>query len=226
MILLALLALLCGPVDAHAPGVASTQPASAPGSLSGSLEARKAATEDTEKATGKATSAPTPEPLERRAFRLTQSWEHAAHVLAAADRWDVSPWLLLALIYAESRLECTRVNPRSGAAGCGQFTRAGIRGLNRIRAHRGDPRTFTRALALDPREGISATAELLGYLVSRYGVRRGVAHYNGGRHARGFASGVLRQERRLRMEAGLPPPADPKRRRPPAPSPRRRSPNS
>lgn len=146
-----------------------------------------------------------PEPVEIRAFRVTQTWIHAPIVLEAADEWGLSPWLLLALLWAESRLDCTQVNKRSGAVGVGQFTRTGIAGLNRIRRSRGDDRTFTRAGAFDPREGIGATAELLAYLTTRYGVRGGVAAYNGGKRKRAFAGHVLRKLRALRLAAGLPP---------------------
>jgi hypothetical protein len=147
------------------------------------------------------------EPIEVRAFRATQTWIHAPLVLEAAAEWDISPWLLLALLWAESRLDCTKTNPRSHAAGCGQFTRTGITGLNRIRRARDDDRTFTRADAFDPREGIGATAELLAYLTTRYGVRGGVAAYNGGKRKRAFAGHVLRKLRALRLAAGLPPEA-------------------
>lgn len=159
---------------------------------------------------GVATTQPAPavphwEPIEFRAFRTTQTWIHAPIVLEAAQEWGLSPFLLLALLWAESRLDCTRVNPRSRACGCGQFTRTGIRGFNRIRAARGDDRTFTRADAFDPHKGIHATAEMLAHLVERYGVRGGAAAYNGGRHKRAFANHVLRKLRALRLAAGLPP---------------------
>lgn len=150
------------------------------------------------------------ESLEVRAFRLTQEWEHAPIVLDAADAWGLSPWLLLALLWVETGLDCDRVNPYSKAAGCGQFTRTGIRGLNRIRALRGDDRVFTRQDAFDPEKGIHATAELLSWLVDRYGTRPGVRSYNGGRYQKVFLDRVFRKVRALRLAAGLPPALPPR----------------
>jgi len=145
------------------------------------------------------------EPAEVRAFRVTQTWEWAPDVHAAADEWGLSPWLLLALLWCESRLDPTAVNRTSGAAGLGQFTATGRRGLERIRAARGEESTFTRDDAFAPEQAIPAAAELLSWLTTRYGIRGGVAAYNGGPYRREFAAGVLRKTRALRLEAGLPP---------------------
>lgn len=106
------------------------------------------------------TSAPAPddELLVHRAFRLTMNVPHQTIILAASVRWRVDPFVLYRLLDAESGLDCTQVNRRgkkpSYAAGCGQFTRTGIKGINTIRKLRGDSRRFTRADAFDPVEGI------------------------------------------------------------------------
>lgn len=153
-------------------------------------------------------SAPTEasgESLERRAFRATVEWEHAGVVQAAADEWGVDAFILLALLWAESRLDVTAVNRRSRAAGVSQFTATGRRGLERIRRLRGEHAPFTRADALDPHKAIPAAAEMLAWLTSRWGEQGGVRWYNGGKHRRAFARKVFRKLEQLRREAGLPP---------------------
>lgn len=169
-------------------------------------------------------SAPAPlveELLVHRAFRLTMPVPHQGIILAASARWRVDPFLLYRLLDAESGLDCTQVNRRgkkpSYAAGCGQFTRTGIKGLNTIRKLRGDLRPFTRADAFDPVEGIHAAAELLGYWIQRFGVRVGVESYNGNVHRKPWAAEVLRRTERDRTRAGLPPRPERRLSRPPRP---------
>ena len=162
--------------------------------------------------TGRAAPLPPPEPLRVRAYRLTHRDRLDPAILDAALDWDLDPFLFRALLWVESGLQPGIVNPRSGAAGIGQFTAVGRRGLERIRAARGEPGAFTRADALDPDLAIPAAAELLAYQVDRWGTFHGVAAYNGGKAKRAFARGVLRQARRFRLEAALPPDPPPARR--------------
>ena len=148
------------------------------------------------------------------AYRLTQEHELDDLIVAAAEDWMLDPFLLRGLLYEESRLVPNIINPRSGASGIAQFTRAGRKGLNTIRRMRGCDDEFTYAMTLEPEEAIPAAAELLSYLSSRWGRDAAVAHYNGGPNKKWFARRVLRWANRFRLESGLPPLPPPRPKRP------------
>lgn len=158
-----------------------------------------------------------------QAFDLTQTDEFDPLISQAAEDWRLDPFLLKGLLFEESGLNPKIRNKTSYAAGIAQFTTGGIRGMNVIRCQRmyqsyrcdlGDDE-FTRTKAYDPEEAIPAAAELLSYLISRWGRDYGVASYNGGRFKHGFARRVIRQTNRYRTLSGLPPLPDKERRRAP-----------
>ena len=152
--------------------------------------------------------APCQETTEQRAYRLAYPGGVEATIGTAAKDWGLDGFVLLALLWAESRLEARPVHRRSGAAGISQLTAGGRRAVSRLRARRGAPTTFTHAMALEPGEAIPAAAELLAHLVERRGdLERAITAYNCWRCLRptGFARHVLRQANRRRVEAGLPP---------------------
>jgi hypothetical protein len=146
------------------------------------------------------------------AYQITQEDEHDELIVDAAETWGLDPFLFKALLWEESGVCRKRINPDSGAAGCGQFTRTGIKGLNTIRCLRLHKRTtcdlgdeeFTREKALDPEEAIPAAAELLSWLIDRWGWSA-VAHYNGNKWKWAFSKRVFRTADRYRTMAGLPP---------------------
>ena len=142
--------------------------------------------------------------LEARAWATLEE-PYAGLVWDAASEWNLSPWLLLGLLWVESRLDARAVNPRSKCAGMGQFCRSGIRGLNTIRQARGAPTDFDRLAALDPEQAVPASAEMLAWLTARYGVKGGVMAYNGGQYRRAFMYQVLQRTDFYRSRAGLPP---------------------
>lgn len=161
------------------------------------------------------TTAPTPasQPLTLYdVYRLTHTEQFDDLIVDAAQEWNLDPFLFRALLDEESGRGKRLINRTSGAAGIPQFVRRGIRGLNEIRCLRlykrlkcdlGDDK-FTRAKAFIPEEAIPASAELLSYLLSRWGWS-GVAHYNGNTWKWGFAKRVYRKARLYRLQSGLPP---------------------
>lgn len=154
------------------------------------------------------TAQPTTQPaetLEDRAFRLTQDHPYDPIIYRAARAEKLDPFILKGLLYEESHLSATIINRISGAAGIGQFTRAGRAGLNRIRRARDNLEEFTYSHSFNPQKAIPAAAELLGYLINRWGRNYGIASYNGGKYKRYFMLKVLRQVNRYRVAAGLPP---------------------
>jgi soluble lytic murein transglycosylase-like protein len=145
-------------------------------------------------------------------FRMTQDDQYDNLIADASEQWKVDPFILKGLLWEESRLDASIINSKSGAAGIAQFTKTGRVGLTRIRKMRGDDEEFTRKDALDPEKAIPASAELLSYLISRWGRNSGIAHYNGGKYKRWFMWRVLRRANQYRTESGLPPlPARPPR---------------
>jgi soluble lytic murein transglycosylase-like protein len=162
-------------------------------------------------------SAPSSQPSVRvfsiyEVYQLTQEDEHDPLIVTAAEEWRLDPFLLKGLLYEESRLDPSIINKTSGAAGIAQFTRTGRQGLNRIRRQRGCDDELTYQKSLNPEHAIPASAELLSYLIGRWGRDYGIASYNGGRYKHGFARRVLRQANRYRTLSGLPPlPTRPKR---------------
>lgn len=130
-------------------------------------------------------------------FLETQQGPFDDLILAAALRWKLDPFLLKGLLDNESELDPSRVSKRSyashggrrllvsgGAVGIAQFTAAGVRGVNRLRARR--RRRGARLLFFDldrariPEEAIPAAAELLAHLINRYGRDGGITAYNAG----------------------------------------------
>ena len=168
-------------------------------------------------------------PLEHRAFALVQQEEHDNRILVASLKWGVDPFLVKGLLWAESGLDETQVNKKSGCSGIAQFCKSGIRGVNSLRKRRckvfpipslqdvdGEPSLhkedisiscgqFTRKKTFDPSEAISASVELLSYLVYRYGTVVGVESYNGGKNKKHFARRVFRRTSHYRVESGLHP---------------------
>ena len=191
---LALCAVLAAPGGAEEPagprrGVApASQPASAPVALA--------------------------EPLEERAFRLTQTGRYDQAILEAAKAWGLDPFILKGLLFAESGFNPLAVSPK-GAIGLAQITPGGRVGLTNLRRARGaQPSRFTVAMALDPSHAIPAAAELLAYHRDQAGgdMRRALAGYNTGstkKKACGFVRRVHRHTNRFRVDAGLPPLPDP-----------------
>lgn len=131
-------------------------------------------------------------------------------ILQAARAHDLCPFLLHALLDAESRLS-PRLVSKNGCAGIAQLSPGGRAAVGRLRGRR-----FTREHALDPREAVPAAALFLAHLVSRCGdMETGLRAWNTGRCGRpnGFVWHVLRKAARLRVEAGLPPPERPRPKR-------------
>lgn len=131
----------------------------------------------------------------------------------SANVWKVDPWILLGLLWAESRLYPEAVNKVSRASGIAQFTKTGRKGLNTIRCMRltgrmrcdlGD-HEFTPADTFDPEKAVPAAAELLSYLTNRWGPLAAVKHYNGGPYKHHFADKVLQRTEYYRMTTGMPP---------------------
>jgi soluble lytic murein transglycosylase-like protein len=148
------------------------------------------------------------EPLEYRAFRLTQTGPYDALIRDAAQRWAVDPFIFKGLLLTESELDPKIINKKSGAAGIGQFTASGRRGVTNIRKWRGFHRKFTLDDALNPQEAIPAAAELLAYFmgVCRTPARALMAYNSGScRGSKGFVQVVFMRMNRLRTLAGLPP---------------------
>lgn len=163
-------------------------------------------------------------------YRATQDGEHDARILAAAQAQGLDPWLLKGLLWNESRLR-PGMRGRWGV-GIASFTPAGVAGVNWLRQRRRQPAHFTMAAAMNPDRAIPAAAELLGYLVRRFGRDGGVTAYNAGfahgaavarlgyheAYRRGllfrcgrvrmsgrYLVNVLRAADRFRAAAGLPP---------------------
>ncbi|MBK8482176.1 MAG: transglycosylase SLT domain-containing protein [Proteobacteria bacterium] len=130
-------------------------------------------------------------------FLETQHGPFDDLILAAALRWKLDPFLLKGLLDNESELDPSRMSKRSyathggrrllvsgGALGIAQFTAAGVRGVNRLRARR--RRRGARVLFFDldrariSEEAIPAAAELLAHLINRYGRDGGITAYNAG----------------------------------------------
>lgn len=149
-------------------------------------------------------------------FRTTQQDKFDHLILEAAEVWKLDPFLLKGLLYEESGLQPRIINCQkkkrgkciksSGAAGIAQFTKTGRKGLNDIRKLRGsDEEEFTYQDSLNPEKAIPGSAELLSYLINRWGRNRGIENYNGGKNKYYFMLRVLRQTNRFRTESGLPP---------------------
>lgn len=147
-------------------------------------------------------------------FDLTQTEEFDPLISEYSEVWDLDPFLLKGLLFEESRLDPKITNRTSGAAGIAQFTKAGRSGIMRIRRLRDCDEVFSYQDSLDPEKAIPAAAELLSYLVSRWGRNYGIASYNGGPFKHGFSRRVLRRTNRYRTMSGLPPLQSP---RPPSP---------
>ena len=121
----------------------------------------------------------------------------------SAAEHDLSPWILLALLMVESRMEARARHPRTAALGVAQFTTGGRWAVARLT---GQP--FTAAMALDPEHAVPAAAMLLGHLVKFCGgLPRALRAWHAGACAapRSWERHVLRVARRLRWENGLPP---------------------
>lgn len=142
------------------------------------------------------------------AFSITQQETHDETILKAAQQWRLDPFLLKGLLIAESGLRPEIINKKSGAAGIGQFTASGRRGIANIRKQRGNSDGFSYADALDPKKAIPATAELLAYFhrVCK-NTGRALMAYNSGkcRGAPSFVFAVTKHANRLRTASGLPP---------------------
>jgi len=130
-------------------------------------------------------------------FERTQHGPFDDLILAAAHRFKLDPFLLKGLIANESRLDPVRYGKRrwgrrdgvpmvisGGAVGIAQFTGPGIRAVNMLRKRRrraGEQAlTFDLRRALLPQEAIPAAAELLAYLIRRFGRDGGITAYNAG----------------------------------------------
>jgi len=133
-----------------------------------------------------------------RVFVRTQHGPFDDLIAAEAQRWQLDPFLIKGLLANESKLDAigsgkrrlrqrrgARVVVSGGAVGIAQFTRSGIRAINRLRKHRwlrGDAAAFhfTVRRALTPQEAIPAAAELLAVMIKRYGRDGGITAYNAG----------------------------------------------
>lgn len=151
-------------------------------------------------------------------YRRTQSHEFDRLIVAAAETWRIDPFLFKGLLWIESGIGLRLINPKSGAAGIPQFTKSGRQGVTNIRKARGLNEPLTYEDCLVPEKALPAAAELLSYLVSRWGRDYGLASYNGGKDKHNFALRVLRQANRYRTESGLPPLPAPRKKKPPLPT--------
>ena len=149
-----------------------------------------------------------PVPLEVRAYRLAYPSGLHAEVGEAASERGGDPFVLLALLMAESGLQPKVKASKRGCVGVAQMCGGGRRLVTRLRRTRGLPE-FTAADALDPHLAIPAAAEFLVWAMDacRGDVGCAVRTYNVGSpgRANGFARQVLRAADRLRTAAGLPP---------------------
>lgn len=147
------------------------------------------------------------EPLEQRAFRLTQTDRYDALILDAARSWNLDPFLFKGLLFAESGFKPQKIN-KLGAAGIAQLTAGGRVGVRNVRCMHGMCRTFTLQDALDPEKAIPAAAELLAYLRRTCGADRMLSAYNTGNckaRVRVFVTMVTQHTNRFRILGGLPP---------------------
>lgn len=147
------------------------------------------------------------EPLEQRAFRLTQTDRYDALILDAARTWNLDPFIFKGLLFYESGFQPHKINPR-GAAGIAQITAGGRVGVRNVRCMRGVCRTFTLQDALNPEKAIPAAAELLAHLRRTCGADRMLSAYNTGNckaRVRVFVMMVTQHTNRFRVLGGLPP---------------------
>jgi len=147
------------------------------------------------------------EPLEQRAFRLTQNDRYDPLILVAAQEWKIDPFLFKGLLFAESGFKPQKIN-QLGASGIAQFTAGGRVGVRNVRCMRGLCRPFTVQDALDPKKAIPAAAELLAYLRRTCGEDRMLSAYNTGNckaRVRVFVMTVTQHMNRFRIRGGLPP---------------------
>jgi hypothetical protein len=120
-------------------------------------------------------------------FSATQTGPHDALILEAAADNGLDPWVLKGLLANESNLN-PKMKSRTGV-GIASVTPAGARGVNWIRAKRGDghkPEVFTMRDAMDPVKAIPAVAEFVAWGVRSFGsLEAGLGFWNGGfDHAR------------------------------------------
>lgn len=143
------------------------------------------------------------ESVTHRAYRLAHQDPLDVHILRAARSHGIDPFVLRALLWAESRLVADRVNRKSGASGIAQLTRSGRQAVARLLGS-----AFTLADALDPALAIPAAALLLAHGRETCGDMLGaIRAYNSGscRRSQAWASHVIRHANRLRTLTGLPP---------------------
>lgn len=121
-------------------------------------------------------------------FLTIQESPYDRIVMETAMNYELSPFLLLALLFVESKLEEKAKSKKTSAVGIAQFTDSGRHAIGRIR---GQP--FTREDALSAEKAIPAAGQFLDYLREVCGdIDRALVAYNTGK-CNGRSSGFVYQ---------------------------------
>lgn len=106
-----------------------------------------------------------------RSFDIPQirlaSKPYNAIIREATNQWKLSPALIQALLWKESRFNPKAVNKKTGARGIAQFVRSGAAAVGRLQKARGLTNIFNYNKAFDPVQAIPASCELINYLIHR-----------------------------------------------------------